>query len=161
MRRDQLMHLVDTSMQAKSETYALLGDGIASLTEEFNAEVESKHWINQKDGTSIVRAYTPTITVERQDCKDDETRTWIKKMINTLPTGEAAHTYVVRVSVTDDTPSSTTAYEAYRRTMAVSVGSTGGDAGGDVVDSVTLSGVGDAVKGTFVIGTGTFTPDSI
>lgn len=159
MRRDQLMHLVDTTMGSDSPSYALLGDGIASLTEEFNAEVETKHWINQKDGTSTVNAYTPSFNVEREDCIDDDTRTFMKMIINELPTGNKAETYVVRVEITDDAPVAGKAYEAYRRKYAVSAVSIGGDAGEDVTDAVNFSGVGDQVKGTFVVDTGVFTPD--
>ena len=65
------------------------------------------------------------------------------------------HTYCVRVDLTDEAGENE--YVAYRRKFAVTADSTGGDAGGNVVDAVTLSGVGDAVKGTFNPTTLTFT----
>lgn len=156
MRRDQLAHFVDTSMGDTTATYKLLGDGISSLTEEFNAETETKQWINEQNGTTTIKSYTPSFEVEREDCIDDDVRTWIKGLIDTLPTGSAAETYVVRVDLSA-TPTSTNTYTAYRRKMAVSVGSTGGDAGGNVIDSITFGGVGDAVAGTFNTSTNTFT----
>ena len=155
MRRDQLMHFVDTSMCGTTPSYVLLGDGIASLSEEMNAETETKQWINQRNGTTQVKGYTPSIEVEREDCVDDDCRAWIKRMIDELPTGAAAVTYVVRVDATG-TPTSG-AYPAIRRKFAVQVGSTGGDAGGDVVDSITLGGCGDGEVGTFNPTTLTFT----
>ena len=155
MRRDQLMHFVDTSMGGGTATYVLLGDGIASLTEEFNAESETKQWINQQNGTTTIKSYTPSFEVEREDCIDDDCRTWIKRIINELPTGSAAETYVVRVDASATATQG--AYPAYRRKFAVSAGSTGGDAGGNVIDSVTFGGVGDAVAGTFNPTTKTFT----
>lgn len=159
MTRDQLAHFVDVNHSCNgegTEKYALLGDGIESLTEEFNSETETKQWINNKNGTTLIKSYTPTISVSRDDCVDDETRTWIKKIINELPIGNAAQTYVVRV---DMTSGSDNEYEAYRRKFAVSADSTGGDAGGNVIDAVTLSGVGDAVKGKFNPTTLKFTAD--
>ena len=162
MKRHELAHFVDTSMTCNAASpapsYALLGDGIESLTEEFNAETETKQWINQENGTTLIKSYTPSISVERDDCIDDATRTWIKMIINTLPIGADAQTYVVRVDLTEEGSTSGT-YVAYRRKFAVSAGSTGGDAGGDVIDSVVMSGVGDAVKGTFNPTTLTFTAD--
>jgi len=155
MKRHQLMHYVDTSMMTE-ETYVLLGDGIASLTENFNADTETKQWINQENGTTNVKSYTPSIEVEREDCIDDDCRTWIKGLIDDLPTGQAARTYVLRVDASAEPVGG--AYPAVRRIFAVSVGSTGGDAGTDVVDSITLGGCGDAVKGTFNPTTKVFTP---
>ena len=71
MKRELLAHYVDTSM-GESETYVLLGDGIASLEESMNPETDSKQWINQSSGTTILKSYTPTIEVERDDCVDDD-----------------------------------------------------------------------------------------
>lgn len=161
MRRDQLAHFVDINHSCysdnKEEKYALLGDGIDSLTEEFNSETETKQWINNQNGTTLIKSYTPTISVSRDDCIDDDTRTWIKKIINELPIGQDAHTYCVRVDMTDEQGDNE--YGAYRRKYAVSADSTGGDAGGNVIDAVTLSGVGDAVKGIFNPTTLVFTED--
>ena len=155
MKREQLAHFVDTTMCGTTPNYVLLGDGISSLSEEFNAETETTQWINQESGTTSVKSYTPTIEVERQDCTDDECREWIKEIIDTLPTGTDAETYVVRV----DKSSANTdgSYPAIRRKFAVSAGSTGGDAGGYVVDSVSFGGAGDQVEGTFNVSTLTFT----
>ena len=155
MRRDQLAHFVDTSMGDTTATYKLPGDGIASLTEEFNAETETKQWINEQNGTTTIKSYTPSFEVEREDCIDDDVRTWMKGIIDDLPTGSAAETYVVRVDMSAEAVSG--AYPAVRRKFAVSAGSTGGDAGGNVIDSVSFGGVGDGVKGTFNPTTGTFT----
>lgn len=158
MKRELLAHYVDTSM-GESETYVLLGDVISSLEESMNPATESKQWINQSSGTNILKSYTPSIEVERDDCVDNDCRTWFKKMINELPTGEAAETYIVRVDLSSK-PSTGSAYEAYRRKYVVQVGSTGGDAGGDVIDKITFGGCGGQIKGTFDTATNKFTPAS-
>ena len=54
MKRHELLHYVDTSMGSGSPTYALLGDGITSLSEEMNPEEETQQWINQENGDSEV-----------------------------------------------------------------------------------------------------------
>lgn len=147
MRRDQLMHFVDTSMKSGTPKYVLLGDGIATLTENFNAETETKQWINQRNGTTIVKSYTPSFDVEREDCVDDDCRTWIKGILDDLPTGNDAQTYVVRVDASGEKQAN--GYPAIRRVYAVQATSTGGDAGNDVTDAVTFGGIGDGVKGFF------------
>ena len=155
MKREQLAHFVDTTMCGSTPNYVLLGDGISSLTEEFNAETETSQWINQESGTTTLKSYTPSFDVERQDCTDDECREWIKEIINTLPTGEDAETYVVRVDKSSANTDGT--YPAVRRKFVVSAGSTGGDAGGYVVDSISFGGSGDQDTGTFDVDNATYT----
>ena len=76
MKRHELQHFVDISMSKTlaDADYHLLGDGIASLTEEFNAEEETEQWINQENGTTDIKSYTPSIPVEMQDIDQDDTR---------------------------------------------------------------------------------------
>ena len=155
MKREQLAHFVDTSMCGDTPSYVLLGDGIASLTEEFNAETETTQWINQASGTTVVKSYTPSFEVERDDCVDDDCRTWIKSIIDELPTGSDAETYVCRVDLTTENEDGS--YPAIRRKFAVTAGSTGGDAGGDVMDSISFGGAGDATSGTFNVSNLIFT----
>lgn len=157
MKRHDLRHFIDVSMDTtlKSPDYHLLGDGIASLTEEFNAEEETEQWINQENGTTDIKSYTPSIDVEMQDIDQDDTDLvdWFYSMIDTLPTGSKAVTSYVRVRVKGSGPS----YPAVQRKCSVSVGSTGGDAGDNVTNSITLGGRGDGIQGTFNVETGKFT----
>lgn len=74
-------------MGSGSPVWALLGNGISSLTEEMNPEEETNQWINQENGDSEIKSYTPSIEVEKQDCVSDEAQAWIDEMIDTLPTG--------------------------------------------------------------------------
>ena len=56
--REKLMHFLNIGT-GSTDTYALLGDGITSLTEEFNPESETKQYINQANGTTNIKSYTP------------------------------------------------------------------------------------------------------
>lgn len=157
MKRHLLRHFVDIEMDSTlaSPAYHLLGEGISSLNEEMNVEEETEQWINQENGTTDIRSYTPSIEIERQnvDQEDTELTDWFNKMIDELPTGKNAVTSYVRVRLTGAGPE----YPAVQRLCAVSVGSTGGDAGSNVTDTITLGGRGDSIKGTFNVSTGTFT----
>lgn len=157
MKRPNLMHLVDIKMDTTyaASDYHLLGEGIESLNEEFNPEEETYQWINQESGTTELKSYTPSIEVERQNVDQDDTELtdWIDNLVDTLPTGKAAVTSYLRVRVKGDGPE----YAAVRQACTVMVNSTGGDAGGNVTDSITLGGRGDAVAGTYNAETGTFT----
>ena len=157
MKRHLLAHFVDIKMDTTFATseYHLLGEGINSLTEEFNPEEETEQWINQANGTTDIKSYTPSISVEMQDVDQEDTDilTWVNNMIDTLPTGKEAVTSYIRVRVQGNGPE----YPAVRRQCAISVGSTGGDAGGNVNNALTIGGRGDGVKGTFNMKTKTFT----
>lgn len=156
-KRHELQHFVDISMDKSlaSPDYHLLGDGIASLTEEFNAEEETEQWINQENGTTDIKSYTPSISVEMQDIDQDDTDLvdWFNNLIDTLPTGSKAISSYVRVRVKGAGPS----YPAVQRKCAISVGSTGGDAGANVTNSITIGGRGDGIQGTFNAETKKFT----
>lgn len=157
MKRHLLQHYIDINMDKTlaNPDYHLLGDGISSLSEEFGAEEETEQWINQENGTTDVKRYTPSMSVEMQDIdQDDEDLVdWTNDMVDKLPTGSEAITSYVRVRIKGPGPS----YPAVQRRCSVSVGSTGGDAGDNVTNSFTIGGRGDGIKGTFNVETRKFT----
>ena len=51
--REKLMHFINIGSQTTA-SYVLIGDGVTSLTEEFNAESETKQYINQANGTTHI-----------------------------------------------------------------------------------------------------------
>lgn len=157
MKRHELQHFVDIKMDKTlaATEYHLLGEGIASLTEEFNAEEETEQWINQENGTTDIKSYTPSITVEMQDVdqEDSDLVDWINELIDTLPTGSKAVSSYVRVRIKGNGPT----YPAVQRMCAITVGNTGGDAGSNVSNSITLGGRGDGIQGTFNAETKKFT----
>lgn len=155
MKRHELLHYVDTSMGAGDAAFSLLGDGITELIENFNPEEETQQWINQENGDTDIKSYTPSIEVEKQDCVEDTTQAWFDKMVDELPTGASATTSYIRFRLKDKV--SDGVYTAYRRQCAVSVTSYGGEAGSNVVTAVKLGGKGAAVKGTFDVSTKAFT----
>lgn len=157
MKRHLLRHFVDVAMDTTyaASDFHLLGEGIESMSEEFNAESETVQWINQESGTTDIKSYTPSIEIERQNVDQDDTdlTDWFNRMIDTLPTGKDAATSYVRVRITGNGPT----YPAILQPCTVTVGSTGGDAGGNVTDAITLGGRGDKVVGSFNLETNKFT----
>ena len=61
--RENLYHFFNIGTQAVA-VYALLGDGITSLTVELNPESDGKQYINQSQQTTTVKSYAPSISVE-------------------------------------------------------------------------------------------------
>lgn len=161
-KRELLAHYVDINMvktaAGSGQDYHLIGEGVESLSEEFNSETETKQWINQANGNTDVKSYTPNIDFDMEDVdpEDEEMQEWVNKMVDTLPTGSAAVTSYIRVRLKN--PTGEGVYKAVKRMCAVSVGSTGGDAGANVTNSISLGGKGDGIPGTFNVTTNTFTP---
>lgn len=155
--REKLMHFFNIGT-AETPQYVLLGDGITSLTEEFNPESEKKQYINQANGTTSIKSYTPSISVEKEYIKDDDLQDWINEKIKLLPTGSVAQSDYVRVNILE-TPTSDGKYKAVKRKCSYQFDSIGGDAGAELMNAMTLGGIGDGILGTFDVSTNTFTAD--
>lgn len=155
--REKLMHFFNIGT-AETPQYVLLGDGITSLKEEFNPESEKKQYINQANGTTSIKSYTPSISVEKEYIKDDDMQDWINEKIKLLPTGSVAQSDYVRVNILE-TPTSDGKYKAVKRKCSYQFDSIGGDAGAELMNAMTLGGIGDGILGTFDVSTNTFTAD--
>ena len=153
--REKLMHFFNIGT-ADAPKYALLGDGITSLTEEFNPESEVKHYINMASGSNRVKSYAPSISVEKEYIKDEELQTWINEKIRVLPVGVEAEADYIRINILDGA-SEDGSYPAVKRPCTYQFDSIGGDGGGEIMNNMTLSGNGDPVQGTFNVKTLTFT----
>lgn len=156
--REKLMHFFNIGT-ADTPKHVLLGDGITSLTEEFNPESETKQYINQANGTTAIKSYTPSISVEKEYIKDDELQNWINEKIKTLPTGSSAQSDYVRVNILE-TPDADGKYPAVKRKCSYQFDSIGGDAGSELINAMTLGGIGDGILGKFDVSTCTFTSDT-
>lgn len=143
--RENLKHYFNIGTVASPE-WVLLGDGITSLSEEFNPESDTKQYINNSNGTTSIKSYTPSISVEREYISD-RLQEWINEKIKLLPTGSSAVSEYVRVNIMEKPTGSV--YPAVKRKCSFQFDSIGGDAGSELVNSMTLGGIGDAVQGTF------------
>lgn len=152
--REKLMHYFNIGTEAVPE-YVLLGDGITSLTEEFNPESDTKQYIHQANGTTTIKSYTPSISIEKEYIIDDDLQDWMNEKIKHLPTGSSAQSDYIRINIMEK--STNGAYPAVKRKCSYQFDSIGGDAGGELMNSMTLGGVGDGIIGTFNVTTRTFT----
>ena len=152
--REKLMHFFNIGTSEKPE-YVLLGDGITSMTEEFNPESDTKQYINQANGTTVIKSYTPSISIEKEYIKDEALQKWIDEKIKILPTGSSAQSDYVRINILDNV--SDGVYNAVKRKCSYQFDSIGGDAGSELVNAMTLGGIGEGIQGTFDVSTSTFT----
>ena len=152
--REKLMHFFNIGTSEEPE-YVLLGDGITSMTEEFNPESDTKQYINQANGTTVIKSYTPSISIEKEYIKDEALQKWIDEKIKILPTGSSAQSDYIRINILDSV--SDGVYNAVKRKCSYQFDSIGGDAGSELVNAMTLGGIGEGIQGTFNVSTSTFT----
>lgn len=152
--REKLMHFFNIGTE-EAPNYVLLGDGITSLTEEFNPETETKQYIHQSNGTTNVKSYTPSISVTKEYIKDDDLQNWINEKIKILPTGSSAQSDYVRINILE--AGTDGVYPAVKRKCTYQFDNIGGDAGSELTSGMTLGGVGDGIQGTFDVAKKTFT----
>ena len=145
--REKLMHFFNTGT-ASEPVYVLLGDGITSLTEEFNPESETKQYINQSNGVTSVKSYTPSISVTKEYIKDDALQKWIDEKIKILPTGSSAQSDYIRINILEAAVDG--AYPAVKRNCTYQFDNIGGDAGSELTSGMTLGGIGDGIQGTYL-----------
>lgn len=153
--REKLMHFFNIGTKETAK-YELLGDGITSLTEEFNPESESKHYINKAAASNRVKSYAPSISVEKEYIVEEALQTWINEKIKVLPTGAEAESDYIRINILE-TASSEGEYPAVKRPCTYQFDSIGGDAGDVIMNNMTITGNGDAIQGTFNVKTKKFT----
>lgn len=153
--REKLMHFLNIGTK-EAPKYALLGDGINSLTEEFNPEAESKHYINMASASNSVKSYAPSISVEKEYIKNEELQKWIDEKVRILPTRADAEADYIRINILEGASADGT-YPAIKRPCTYQFDSIGGDGGGPIMNSMTITSNGDAVQGTFNVKTLTFT----
>ena len=151
--REKLMHFFNIGTSEEPE-YVLLGDGITSMTEEFNPESDTKQYINQANGTTVIKSYTPSISIEKEYIKDEALQKWIDEKIKILPTGSSAQSDYIRINILDSV--SDGVYNAVKRKCSYQFDSIGGDAGSELVNAMTLGGIGEGIQGTFDVSTSTF-----
>ena len=154
--REKLMHFLNIGTKEEPK-YALLGDGITSLTEEFNPEAESKHFINMASASNRVKSYAPSISVEKEYIVEEELQKWIDEKIKVLPVGVEAESDYIRINILEGADTAGT-YQAVKRPCTYQFDSIGGEGGGAIMNNMTITGNGDQVTGTFNVETKTFTP---
>ena len=144
--REVLRHFFNIGTLTEPK-WVLLGDGIKSLTENFNPESDTKQYINQANGTTSIKSYTPSISVEREYI-GDELQAWMNEKIKVLPTGGKAVSEYVRINILE-APTAEGVYPAVKRKCSYQFDSIGGEAGSELVNSMTLGGIGDGEIGSF------------
>lgn len=157
MRYDIADYLNIGEKGSESENYALLGTGVNTLDETVGAQTDSKTYINDKTQTTTVKGYQTEFPYDTDMVLDEAASMALYKVGRDHKTGEDAEFDYVRVDIYDKV--SDNVFKARKFRVAAVVSDSKGNGGEVMVNTGTLSCVGDPVQGTFNTTTKKFTAD--
>lgn len=156
LKRNTLLTYVDTSQTVSEKSqegakWALLGEGIEELTQSYNSETETKHFIHQSSGTTQIKSYAPTIDISQEAIVSDEAYKFFdEKIRRPRAIGADAETYIVNVEgVYDGKLITGTSFPAELQKVSISINDNGGSAEDGITLGYALNYIGDAVWGTW------------
>ena len=130
-------------------THIFVRDGL-NLVEKVGDQIHVRHNVSKylpagifSEDMIYLRHDLPGLLdhLEKEYIKDDELQKWMDAKIKTLPTGTAAQSDYIRINILEDSVDG--AYPAVKRRCSYQFDSIGGDAGNELVSSMTLGGIGD------------------
>jgi hypothetical protein len=157
-KRSTIAHFLNTTPTETTATYKKLGDGITSLTMNYNPNTVTEQYIHQDNANIQTESYAPTIPVEQSVWPTDGVYDFIDGIRQSGPAvfaAAAADIVEVRLYETPDTPG--TSYPATKWPVSIQIDSFGGDGGASGKINFTINITGDAVDGDFNVSTLAFT----
>ena len=142
----------------ETDTWALIGDGVTSMTVSYNPQSSDETYIHQDSGTTDVESYKPTSAVPMTAMQGDPVFDFVDGLRRKRAVLDDARTEVCLVYLYDEATGG--AYPAEKNTCSIQIDDFGGEGGGSNVINFTINFVGDGVAGTFNPSTKTFTATS-
>lgn len=136
-------------------SYALIGDGVTSLTINMNPSKTTEQYIHQDSATTILDAYAPSAPVEMTAKEGDSVFEMVDRLRKSRAVGSNAQTDIVNVWKYEAMISGSM-YPAEYQSVIISVENFGGDAGKSSKLNYTIDFQGDPTKGHFHLASGTF-----
>lgn len=130
------------------EEFALVGDGVTSMTISYNPQTSDETYIHQDSGTTDVESYKPTSSVPMTAIKGDPVFDYVDGLRKKRAVLEDARTEVCLVYIYDGADEGTS-YPAEKNVCSIQIDDFGGEGGGSNVINFTINFVGDGVAGTF------------
>ena len=159
VKRSEFATFLNTSPDSTA-TYARFGKGVTSQSVAYNPTVNNEQYIDEDNATSSVDAYAPTINTPQTAYKGNPIFDFVDGLRRSRAIGDAAKTDILMVYLYDK--QSDGSYPAEKQNVSISITDFGGDAGNPLNITYDIGFVGDPVKGTVTITSGTvaFTPES-
>lgn len=140
--RELVAHFLNVSYpySYSSPKFALIGDGVEELNEEFEADEEDIQYIHEKTKTRNVKGYAVGFDIELKYIKDNELQIYANRMIRKPPTGLDTKGDYIRINKDEPMFGVSNAYIGVRRQATVYPESIGGSADDSLGSSIHVSG---------------------
>lgn len=129
--------------------FALLGTGFNTLDETVGAQTDSKIYINEKTQSTTIKSYQTEFAYDTDMVLDEEAGMFLYAVGYEHKTGEDAETDYVRVDLYDPVQDKSNVFKARKFRVAIVCSDSKGNGGEVMVNTGTLSCVGDPVLGFF------------
>lgn len=157
IKRSQVALFLNTGT-TQAPVWSLVGEGVTELTINYNPQTSDETYIHQDSGTTDVESYKPTIPAPMTANKGDAVFDFVDGLRRSRAVLADARSEVCLVYLYEDAVEG--AYPAERNACSVQVDDFGGAGGESAKLNFTINLVGDAVHGTFLPTTKTFTEDA-
>lgn len=139
--------------------YAFMGAGFNTLDETVGAQTDSKTYINDKTATTTVKGYQTEFPYDTDMVRDGKAGMALYKVGRDHLTGQDAEFDYVRVDLYDPVENKSNLFKARKFRVAAVVSDSKGNGGEVMVNTGTLSCVGDPIQGYFNTATKTFSTE--
>ena len=153
--RSLVAHFLNVSYPYSYSTpkFALIGDGVDELNEEFEADEEDIQYIHENTKTRNVKGYTVGFDIELKYIKDNELQIYANRMIRKPPIGLDTKSDYIRINKDEPMFGTSNAYIGVRRQATVYPQSIGGSADDSLGSSLHISGNTEPEVGYVTFGT--------
>ena len=140
--RELVCHILNVSYPYNYTTpkWALIGEGVEELNEEFEADEEDVQYIHEKTKTRNIKGYTVGFDIELKYIKNNEVQRYANRLIRKPPTGSDTSGDYIRVNKDEPMYGTANAYIGVRRKATVYPSSVGGSAEDSLQSSLHISG---------------------
>ena len=149
VKRSQKAMFMNITPDETNPTYARMGEGITTLTMNYNPSVTTEQYIDDDVATSSIDSYAPTIPVDQACVAGDGVFEFIDDLRKTLPVLSAADTDVIEVDMYETPDTGGTIYPARKWNVSIQFDTDGGDAGPAARITYTLLVRGAPIEGDF------------
>lgn len=146
IKRTEIIAYLNTTPNEKTETLAVVGNGMISGSYSYDANETSETYIVNDNATVTIDSYAVSLDGEMKCIYGDEVFDYINSLRRKLATGTDAETKVLLIDKYDvDTEGN---FKAQKFNCSISISSYGGDGGQTPTIAFKINVNGDPINGT-------------
>ena len=154
IKRSLFATFINTTPGVGEPTWAKMGKGITTQTISYNPNVTTEQYIDEDNAYSSVDSYAPSLDGQQTCYKGEPVFAYIDALRQKRAVGKDLETEVLFVYLYDGNEN---AFKAEKNACVIQLGEYGGEGGGNVQLTYTISLNGNPEQGTATIANATVT----